>query len=80
MSTIQIILGAFQLLFAALLTAAIAFQSSPDGRGMGTITGDSGGGFFGRGKAKTLDKKLAKATVYLSIGFVILTIVLGIAA
>ena len=79
MSAIQIILGSFQLLFAALLTAAIAFQSSPEG-GMGTITGDSGGGFFRRGKAKTLDKKLAKATVYLSAGFIVLTIVLGLTA
>lgn len=76
MSAIRIIFTVLQVLSGLAVTAIVLMQS---GKSAG-LSGAIGGGaenFFGKGKAKTWDEKLAKATKWFALAFVILTLVLN---
>jgi len=66
-----------QLLAALFLIAVVLLQS---GKSSG-LSGAVGGGaetFFSKGKAKTMDAKLAKMTKWVALGFVLLTLALNL--
>ena len=75
MNTLKLILTILQLLSGLAVTVVVLLQ-----------TGNSAGGaiaggaetFLSKGKAKSLDAKLAKATKWFAIAFVILTLVLNL--
>ena len=74
MNTLKLILTILQLLSGLAVTVVVLLQS-------GKSAGLSAGGaetFLSKGKAKSLDAKLAKATKWFAIAFVILTLVLNL--
>ena len=75
MDIINYIVIALQLLLGIALIAVITLQS---GKSAG-LAGALGGGsetFFGKGKAKNLDAKLARLTKWIAGAFVLLTFIL----
>ena len=73
MSVITIILTVLQVLSGIAVTAIVLMQS---GKSAGLSRAISGGAetFLSKGKAKTLDAKLAKATKWFALAFVLLTL------
>ena len=79
MGPLEIILGIIIIVLAATLIALVLLQSGKDKRLSGTIAG-AAETFFAKGKSKTRDKILARITTVMSFVFVILVVVLYIAA
>ena len=75
MKIAEILLGAFLIIFALVIIAVILLQ---EGRRSGVAGAVSGGAdtFLSKGKAKTLDAKLARWTKWFALAFVLLTLVL----
>ena len=77
MSTVKLIFTILQVLSVLAVTVIVLMQS---GKSAG-LSGAVGGGadtFFSKGKAKTLDAKLAKATKWFALAFAVLTLVLNL--
>ena len=79
MSTISIVLTVFQLLSGLAVTVIVLMQSGKSAGLSGAIS-DGADTFLSKTKAKSLDAKLAKATKWFGLAFVILTLVLNIIA
>ena len=77
MSTIKIILTILQLLSGLAVTVVVLMQSGKSAGLSGAIAGSSET-FLSKGKARSLDAKLAKATKWFAIAFVLLTLVLNL--
>ena len=75
MSAIKVIFTILQVLSGLAVTVIVLMQSGKSS-GMGAISGGADA-IFGKGKAKTWDEKLAKATKWFAIAFVILTLILN---
>ncbi len=77
MSTLSIVISILQVLAGLFMTAVVLLQS---GRRAGLSGAISGGAetFFGKNKARSLDAKLSRATTYVAIIFVILTLALNL--
>ena len=69
----EIIIGVLLILVSVFLIAAVLFQSSKNARLSGAIAG-SAETFFGKSKGKTIDKKLSKLTVVVSIIFALIVL------
>lgn len=73
MSALAVIFTILQVLSGLAVTVIVLAQS---GKSAG-LSGSIGGGaetFLSKGKAKTLDAKLAKATKWFALAFVLLTL------
>ena len=70
-----IALTILQLLSALAVTVLVLFQSGKRSGLSGAIAGGADT-FLSKGKAKTLDAKLAKATKWVGLAFVVLTLAL----
>ena len=79
MSTISIVLTVFQLLSGLAVTVIVLMQSGKSAGLSGAISGGADT-FLSKTKAKSLDAKLANATKWFGLAFVILTLVLNIIA
>ena len=77
MTTLEIVLGIILLAVAVFLVIAVLMQHGKAKNLSGTIAGGAET-FLSKGKAKSLDAKLAKATKWFAIAFVILTLVLNL--
>ena len=77
MSVITIILTVLQVLSGIAVTAIVLMQSGKSAGLSGAISGGAET-FLSKGKAKSLDAKLAKATKWFAIVFVVLTLVLNL--
>ncbi|MBO7311154.1 MAG: preprotein translocase subunit SecG [Clostridia bacterium] len=77
MGVMEIVMGIIVILVAVVLVGLVLLQSGKDKRLSGTIAG-AAETFFAKGKSKTRDKMLARATTVLSFVFVILVVVLYI--
>ena len=75
MSTIKIILTILQLLSGLAVTVVVLMQSGKSAGLSGSISGGADT-FLSKGKAKTLDAKLARWTKWFALAFVLLTLVL----
>ena len=73
MSVITIILTVLQVLSGIAVTAIVLMQSGTSAGLSGAISGGAET-FLSKGKAKTLDAKLAKATKWFALAFVLLTL------
>ena len=73
MSVIAIILTVLQVLSGIAVTAIVLMQSGKSAGLSGAISGGAET-FLSKGKAKTLDAKLAKATKWFALAFVLLTL------
>ena len=70
-----IALTILQLLSALAVTVIVLFQSGKRSGLSGAIAGGADT-YLSKGKAKTLDAKLAKATKWVGLAFVVLTLAL----
>ena len=77
MSVITIILTVLQVLSGIAVTAIVLMQSGKSAGLSGAIAGGAET-FLSKGKAKTIDAKLAKWTKWFALAFAILTLVLNI--
>lgn len=77
MNTLKLILTILQLLSGLAVTVVVLLQSGKSAGLSGAIAGGAET-FLCKGKAKSLDAKLAKATKWFAIAFVILTLVLNL--
>lgn len=75
MSALNIVLTILQVLSGLALTVIVLMQSGKSAGLSGSISGGADT-FLSKGKAKTLDAKLAKATKWFALAFVLLTLVL----
>ena len=75
MNAVLIVITVVQLLVALALILIVLFQSGKSAGLSGVIAGGSET-FLGKGKSKTLDAKLARATKWVGAIFLILTLVL----
>lgn len=77
MTTLELILTIIQLISGLAVTVIVLMQSGKSAGLSGAIAGGAET-FLSKGKAKTLDAKLAKATKWFGLVFVILTLVLTV--
>ena len=77
MSALTIVLTVIQVLTGIALTAIVLFQSGKSAGLSGAIAGGADT-FLSKGKAKSLDAKLAKATKWVALAFVVLTLALNL--
>lgn len=77
MTTLELILTIIQLLSGLAVTVIVLMQSGKSAGLSGAIAGGAET-FLSKGKAKTLDTKLAKATKWFGLVFVVLTLVLTV--
>jgi preprotein translocase subunit SecG len=77
MSALTIVLTVLQVLTGIALTVIVLFQSGKSAGLSGAIAGGADT-FLSKGKAKSLDAKLAKATKWVALAFVVLTLVLNL--
>ncbi len=77
MSALSIVITVLQLLSGLALTVIVLMQSGKSAGLSGAISGGAET-FLSKGRAKTLDAKLAKMTKWFGLGFVLLTLVLTV--
>ena len=76
MTTLELILTIIQLISGLAVTVIVLLQS---GKSAGLSSAIAGGdGFAAKGKSKSLDAKLAKATKWIGGVFIVLTLVLNL--
>ena len=75
MSALKIIFTILQVLSGIVLTVIVLMQSGKSS-GLGAVAGGADT-LFSKSKAKTWDEKLAKATKWFALAFVILTLILN---
>ena len=75
MSALNIVLTILQVLSGLALTVIVLIQSGKSAGLSGSISGGADT-FLSKGKAKTLDAKLARWTKWFALAFVLLTLVL----
>ena len=78
MSAIQYVLGIILILLAIVLIVAVLLQESRSAGLSGAISGGADT-FFGKGKGKTIEQKLAKITKYIAAAFFVLALGVSIA-
>ncbi len=79
MSAWLIVISIIQLIVALAVVAIVLFQSGKSA-GLSGAIGGVADTFMAKNKARDLDAKLAKATKWVAIGFVVLTLLLNILA
>ena len=75
MSALNIVLTILQVLSGLALTVIVLMQSGKSAGLSGSISGGADT-FLSKGKAQTLDAKLARWTKWFALAFVLLTLVL----
>lgn len=75
MKALYIILTILQVLSGLALTVVVLMQSGKSAGLSGSISGGADT-FLSKGKAKSWDAKLAKATKWFALAFVLLTLIL----
>lgn len=77
MSALTTVFAILQMLSGVALTVIVLMQSGKSAGLSGAISGGAET-FLSKGKAKTLDAKLAKATKWFALAFVLLTLILNL--
>ena len=77
MSALTIVFTVLQVLSGLAVTVIVLLQSGKSAGLSGAISGGADT-FLSKGKAKTLDAKLAKATKWFALAFVVLTLILNL--
>ena len=77
MGTLKLVLTVVDVIAAVFLTAVIMLQSGKSA-GLSGAIGGVAVSFLSRNRAKTLDAKLARWTKWVAIGFMVLSLVIGL--
>ena len=80
MISLQLAITIIQLLVCLFLIVVVMFQTGKSAGLSGAIGGNGSDTFMSKNKGKSMDAKLAKATKWVAIAFVVLTLVLNIIA
>ena len=75
MDALRLIITIVQLLCGLAIILAVLFQSGKSA-GLSGAIGGVADSFLAKGKAKTIDAKLARATKWIGAAFLVLTLVL----
>ena len=75
--TLELVITILQVVSGLVVSIIILLQSGKSAGLSGAIAGGADT-FFSKGKSKTLDQKLAKATKWIALVFVLLTLALHI--
>ena len=75
---LQTILTIIQLISCLALVAVTILQSGKSSGLSGALAGSSSDTFMARNKGKSFDAKLAKATKWVALVFVVLTLILNL--
>lgn len=75
--SLELIITILQVISGVVVSVIILMQSGKSAGLSGAIAGGADT-FFSKGKSKTLDQKLAKATKWIALVFVLLTLALHI--
>ena len=75
--TLELVLTILQVVSGLIVSIIILLQSGKSAGLSGAIAGGADT-FFSKGKSKTLDQKLAKATKWFALAFVVLTLILNL--
>jgi len=78
MDVAQLIIGSVLILLSVVMTVLILMQTGKDEGLSGAISGGSSDTFFGRSGGSKKEKWLSRATIVLSILFVVLSVTLVI--
>ena len=78
MVVFKYILVVIYIAICLALVFLVTKQSKGDSGASGTVMGASASNFYEKNKGKTREGKMKKATIILSIVFVVLTLALGI--
>ena len=76
LETVKLILLILEVIASLALVVVIMMQSSKES-GLGAISGNSES-YMGKGKAKSLDKKLASATKWIALVWILVTMGLNL--
>ena len=79
MGVLEIILIIFEVIASLALIVIVLFQSGKEAGLSGALTGGAET-YLGKGKGANLDKKLASATKWISLAWILLTLCLAILA
>ena len=77
MGTLKLVLTVVDVIAAVFLTAVIMLQSGKSAGLSGAIAGGADT-FLSKNKAKSRDAKLARWTKWVAIGFMVLSLVIGL--
>ena len=77
MKALEIVLTILQLIAGLAVTVVVLLQSGKSAGLSGAIAGGAET-FLSKGKAQSLDAKLAKATKWFALAFVLLTLILNL--
>ena len=77
MGTLKLVLTVVDVMAAVFLTAVIMLQSGKSAGLSGAIAGGADT-FLSKNKAKSWDAKLARWTKWVAIGFMVLSLVIGL--
>ena len=77
MGTLKLVLTVVDVIAAVFLTAVIMLQSDKSAGLSGAIAGGADT-FLSKNKAKSWDAKLARWTKWVAIGFMVLSLVIGL--
>jgi len=75
---LQTIITIVQLIACVALVLVTVFQSGKNSGLSGALAGSSSDSYVNRNKGKSLDAKLAKATKWVALVFVVLTLILNL--
>ena len=78
MQTAKLIVTIAEVIASVLLIVVVLFQSGKEAGLSGAISGSNNESYMGKGKRNSLDKKLASATKWIALVWVLLTLSLSL--
>ena len=76
MEIVKIIATVLEVIASVILVAVVLFQSGKESGLSGAISGGNSDSYMNKGKASGLDKKLAAATKWVALAWIVLTLIL----
>ena len=77
MEVLKIVLTVLEVIASVVLVLIVLFQSGKE-EGLSSVMGSSADTYLSKNKAASLDKKLARATKWVALAWIVLTLVLSL--
>ena len=78
METVKLIVTIAEVIASVLLVLVVLLQSGKESGLSGAISGSNNESYMGKGKRASLDKKLASATKWIALVWILLTLALSL--
>jgi len=76
--TAKMIITIVEVITSVLLVLVVLLQSGKEAGLSGAISGSNNESYMGKGKSRSLDKKLASATKWIALVWILLTLTLSL--